>query len=140
MGYIEQRHSKRIPVNLHAKIRSGNRSYEGYITNVSEHGIGYLVTSLSMTAGGFAPEKTYEAGHLIASLNLISEDFAPEKIIELSFHIPSGEQVDIQCGVGWFSWDASKGEAAMGMRIIDSSSAYLQFIKDMEGGVEGLTP
>jgi len=137
MEFENTRSSKRIPVLMDVRVRSGNRSYDGYVTNVSAHGIGCLITALNLTDDTLALKRTYEAEHLMQLLSLVSEDFAPDKIIEVNFNISSGGQVDISCRPAWFSCNPSKSEAAVGMRITNDCPAYWQFIKDMEKDPEG---
>ncbi len=131
MSIDEKRGSPRIPADFPAEIRSGNRCYKGVVSNISEHGIGYLTTSLVQLAGDVSPQNL-DAEHLIGSLKVITNDFAPEKTVEVSFQTPSGDQIEVKCSPVWFSWNASKREAAMGMKIVDHSLVFAQFMKDLK--------
>ena len=100
-----------MPVSIDASICSRDKSYTGQITNVSAYGIGYL----------------------IISVHIDTDDFAPESMVDLNLRIPSGELLDLKCEVRWFSWDASRGYATMGIRIIDPPMEYQQFTKALAG-------
>ncbi len=135
----ERRNSRRIAVGFPATIRSGSRCYEGYLTDVSEHGIGYVITSLIQSAEVYFPKRFDDAEHSIGSLKSIADDFASGKIIELSFTIPSGDKVDLKCSLAWFLDDASKSNATIGMRITDNSPAFLQLMKDLDEEQSGFS-
>jgi hypothetical protein len=137
MEFSEKRCSPRIPVSIRATIKSGQAHYEGYITNVSEHGIEYMATFLTLESDSSSCGKTYEAEYLTCALRSLSDKFAPKSMIELSFQVPSGELVTLRCGIGWFAWHAARSEAVMGMRIINPLAAYLQFVGTLEKGGNG---
>ncbi|HEX8947835.1 MAG TPA: PilZ domain-containing protein [Dissulfurispiraceae bacterium] len=114
MENYELRREKRVPIHLEANILSGDRVYAGNITNVSEHGVGYFITRLE----------------------LVSDDFAPEKLVELSFPGHSGGHLTMHCEIRWFIWDEWTGEAALGMRIMDSYPLYRQFLDALKDQTE----
>ncbi len=107
---MDRRLFKRKNINLNAKIISGGKTYDGYIKNVSEGGVVYLMT--------FSIQ--------------VSEDFTPETIIELYFQIPSGETLHLYCEVKWFL-KASLDDKTLnlGMKIIDPPPKYIEFIKTL---------
>jgi hypothetical protein len=108
---MERRLFKRIPLNLKAKIICDGKAYDGFIKNVSETGIGYLVTS---------------------SVH-ISSEFIPTKIIELNFQIPLGETLNLICEIIWFLRTSPDAKIlTLGMRIIDPPPAYKEFIKNLK--------
>ncbi len=133
MEFVERRCSLRIPVSIRATIKSGQAHYEGYITNVSEHGIEYKVTVLTLESESSSNAKNYEAEYLTCTLRNLSDKLAPKTMTEISFHIPSGELVTLRCDIGWFAWHPARSEAVMGMRIIVPFAAYLQFVETLAG-------
>lgn len=90
-----------------------------------------MIISLVQLAGDVSPQNL-DAKHLLGSLKVITNDFAPEKTVEVSFQTPSGNQIEVKCSPVWFSWDASKKEAAAGMKIVDHSMVFTQFMKDLK--------
>ncbi len=107
---MEKRRSDRIGLNLKAKIVSGGKVYNGFIKNVSESGIGYLITS---------------------SIH-ISKDFTPIKTIELNFQIPSDEILKLNCEIIWFSRTSPDAKIlTLGMKIIDPPLKYSEWVKNL---------
>jgi hypothetical protein len=107
---MEKRLSKRISLNLKTKIISDSKTYDGFIKNVSESGIGYLITS---------------------SIH-ISKDFTPKKIIKINFKIPSNEILTLNCEIMWFLRTSPDTEIlTLGMKIIDAPAKYKKFIKNL---------
>jgi hypothetical protein len=108
---MNKRSSKRIPVRLEAYIFSGEKTYMGFIDNVSEGGFQYLIVT------------TIQA----------PKDFKPEKIIQLLFQIPSGETLKLFCKVKWYLKSSTdKKPATLGIEIIDPSSKFKEFIKTLD--------
>lgn len=107
---MEKRFFDRLAVSISASIVSGNGTYSGFIDNVSECGIGYLLTSLRH----------------------VSTDFTPAKRVLMSFQIPSGETLALDCEVKWFYRAASDGDKlTLGMEIIEPPSKYNDYIKTL---------
>lgn len=111
---IEKRRWKRVPVNIDATINSGNLKYNGHIISASVDNIGYLIASMRIIADGFCLEKT---------INLRLKDH-------------SGKRITIECETKWFEWEASKGYATIGLKIIKPPSAYKKFIEKLIGGMK----
>jgi hypothetical protein len=108
---MERRRSRRIPVNLEANIISAGKSYVGLIENVSEGGLEYLMTSQV----------------------LVSEKFTPKKSLEVTFVIPSGETLHLNCELVWFlRAPLSEKLLTLGLKIIDPSTKYKEFIKSLD--------
>ncbi len=107
---MEKRLFKRKTIHLNAMIISGGKTYDGYIENVSEGGVEYLMTS---------------------SINA-PYDFTPETVIELIFQIPSGKTLHLYCEVKWFlkaSLDDKK--LNLGIKVIDPPPEYIEFVKTL---------
>jgi len=101
----------RTPVRLKAKIISGGETYPGFIQNVSESGIGYFIESVIKT----------------------EKDFAPKKIIELSFQIPSGETLKLDCEIIWCSRKTPDDKSlTIGIKIIKTPQKYKNFSKNLK--------
>jgi hypothetical protein len=106
---MERRKHKRIYFDVKAGLTLGDKTYEGYIGNVSESGIGYMITSLVMLKG----------------------DVPPYEIIELGFETPEGKLVKLQCEVRWSKKGLFSGKTtSLGMRIIDPPPEYEQWLKE----------
>jgi hypothetical protein len=108
---MDKRSSKRIPVRLEAYIFSGDKTYVGFIDNVSEGGFEYLIVTTI-----HAPK-----------------DFKLENIIQLYFQIPSGETLRLFCKVKWYLKKSSdKKTATLGIEIIDPSPKFKEFIRTLD--------
>ncbi|KPJ98069.1 MAG: hypothetical protein AMK71_12025 [Nitrospira bacterium SG8_35_4] len=106
---MERRKHKRIYFDVKAGITLGDKTYEGYIGNVSESGIGYLITSSVM----------------------LKDDVPPYEIIDLSFKTPEGRRIELQCEVRWSKKGLFSGKTtSLGMRIIDPPPEYDQWLKE----------
>jgi len=105
-----KRRSERIAVNFNTKIILAGKAYDGYITNVSQDGIGCSITSVLK-----APK-----------------DFIPIKIPELRFELPSGEPVNLICELAWFTGtELDDQQLTLGLKIIEPSPRYNEFIKEL---------
>ncbi len=110
MNKIDRRLSQRKSAHINARVFSGGRTYNGFIGNVSEEGVEYLLTS------------TIKA----------PKDFTPEKIIVLNFQIPSGETINLYCEVKWFLRTSPYGKTlTLGLKIMDPSPIYKEFVKTL---------
>ena len=106
---MEKRHSERVPYHLKAKIVSADKTYDGFIENVSEDGFGYLITSLIQ-----APE-----------------DFAPEKMMKLAFLDHSGKTINLNCEAVWhLKTSLDYKNVFIGMKIITPSQEYDDLIRN----------
>ena len=106
-----RRRYKRIPVNVSAWVTIGNRNYEGIVGNVSEEGLAYTITTLIQTDKGFVPN-----GEILIAIN-----------------VPSGGLLNLRCEIRWFLKPSEQGKSLiMGMKIIEPSSKYRDWIKDIE--------
>ncbi len=137
---MEQRRSKRkkITISLDAKLISGDKSYSGFIENLSEHGL-----------------KWYQYEGFVESLckNEISIKTAPAKTafnivpgskIELECKLPSGEKMHLLCKVIWsykaLSQETTKNSTVeplpkyttIGMEIIDPPLKYNNYFKSFD--------
>lgn len=106
---MERRKHKRLYFDVKAGITLGDKTYAGYIGNVSESGIGYLITSSVMLQG----------------------DVPTNEIIELNFETPEGKLLKLQCEVRWSKKGLFSGKTtSLGMRIIDPPPEYEQWLKE----------
>jgi hypothetical protein len=98
---MERRQTKRIPVNLSAKIISEDNVFDGIIENMSEDGLEYFMTSFVKVSGNFIPARS----------------------IKLNFQIPSGEMLDLNCELIWFL-ETSPEEKLLGMKVLNPPLKY----------------
>lgn len=107
---MTKRRSNRIECNISANIISGDRACGGFIDNISEDGVEYLLTSEIKS----------------------SKDFIPERIITLNFQTSSGETLNLDCEVRWYLRTAPEDETlTVGMKILSPPSVYREFLKDI---------
>ena len=108
---MERRRSKRKVVHLEVEIISADKSYSGYIENISQSGI-YVDTPS------------------VDPLNT-STRFTPGNEFELKFKAPSGVEIRIECRVVWSFKTAPQGlSKKLGLTIINPSEKYLEFYKN----------
>ncbi len=108
---MEKRHSKRIPVRLEAFILTDEKTYMGYIENISEDGFEYVVHSSIKTP----------------------VDFHYEKTVEIYFQIPSGEAVNMFCTVKWLSKNSSADKPlTIGIKITEPSAKFKGLIQALD--------
>jgi hypothetical protein len=101
----------RTPVNLTAKIVSKGETHPGFIQNVSEDGIGYLL------------ESVFE----------VDKDFAPKKKLSINLQIPSGETLNLNCEIIWCSRKSPDDKRlSIGLKIIKPSQKYKKFAKKLK--------
>jgi hypothetical protein len=107
---MEKRIANRKAFNIEADIVSGDVKCHGFIENVSEGGMEYLLTSEIIS----------------------SENFTPDKRIKLIFRLPSGEELKLDCEVRWFlRVSPDQNRQSLGMKIIDPPLEYKEFIKTL---------
>lgn len=106
---MEKRRSDRLAVTLTANIITGRKTYSGLIDNISECGVGYLLTSLEH----------------------VSKDFIPPKSVKMSFKTPSGETVSLTCKVKWFYRTSNDRDVTLGMEIVEPPSKYREYLKTL---------
>ena len=109
---MNDRFYKRTQVNLNATIVSDGKSFVGAIENVSEGGVGYLINSSIKD----------------------STNFIPTKKIQINFHTTSGSNLNLECEIVWFSRNPTgTSDLTLGLKIVDPSSEYKDWIKHLEG-------
>ena len=105
---MERRRHKRIYIHLKARITVDDRTYDGYIENISESGIGYLMAS---------PES-------------ITDDFLSSKSIELELQIQPGKTIVLACVAKWARKGLASGKTiGVGMSIIDPPVEYGNWLR-----------
>ena len=101
----------RTPVDFKAKIISDGETYPGFIQNVSEDGIGYLIESVLE----------------------VDRDFAPKKMLQINLQIPSGETLNLKCEIIWCSRKTPHDKnATIGVKIIKPPQKYKKFVKKLK--------
>jgi hypothetical protein len=106
---MEKRHSERLLCHLKAKIISAGKTFDGFIENVSEEGLEYLISSLIQ----------------------VPEDFTPEKMIKLIFQNHSGETINLTCEAKWFLRSSPDSKTlTVGMKIINPPQEYRELIRN----------
>ena len=110
-GAMEERKNKRCPVTLRARIFSEGRSFEGLISDVSEEGLGYNLTTFIESA----------------------DSFIPNKIMGLSFSLPSGVVVEMKGEIRWFVKPSSdKKGLFLGLILVDPPEAYTNWLQTFD--------
>ena len=106
---MERRRHKRIYVHLKASITVDDQTFEGYVENISESGIGFLMSS----PGRF------------------KDDFLTNKDIELTLQMQPDKTIDLNCVAKWAKTGLSTSKiVGIGMNIIDPSPEYLDLVKN----------
>ena len=125
-----KRFCEKTAVNLYAKIIIGDKTYNGYIENVSQEGAEYLMTCLINVSTEAKAKKITEIHFKVSSKD--SEDFKPEKTAEVHFQTPSGEAINLNCEVIWFSVSQYDNRTEVfGMAIINPPAQYKEFLKSL---------
>jgi hypothetical protein len=107
---MEKRISERLPISLDAEITSNGKSFAGSIKNVSESGIGYIITSSIQNP----------------------DEFSPDKVISMSFQVPSGDTLKLKCRIIWFSKSLPDGKTlTLGMKLLDIPLEYREWINNV---------
>jgi hypothetical protein len=100
---MERRRHKRIYVHLKASIKVDEQTFDGYIENISESGVGYLMSS----PGRF------------------KDDYLTNKNIELSLQIQPDKTIVLNCVAMWAKTGLSTSKIiGIGMNIIDPPLEY----------------
>jgi len=106
---MERRRHKRIYVHLKAVIMVDDQTYDGYIENISESGIGYLMS----TPGRF------------------KDDYLSNKRIELNVQMQPGKTIVLHCVGTWSKKGLGSGKTVgLGMNIIDPPPEYKDWIRN----------
>jgi len=109
---MDKRFYKRTSVHLKAEIISDGKSFAGSIENVAEGGVGYLINSLIED----------------------STDYIPKKKVEISFLASSGNTINLECEVVWFSRPPEgTNNLTLGLKINDPTSEYKEWITNLSG-------
>jgi hypothetical protein len=62
--------------------------------------------------------------------------FVPKGKINVLINIPGGQTLNLTCEIRWFLKPSEKGKSLLlGMKIIDPSSKYKDWIKEMESRI-----
>lgn len=128
---------KRITVSMDAKLISGKKVYDGFIENISEHGIRWY--HYSGVVEDFPERKIY----IKTAPSQIALNCNPGAIIDLEFQIPSGETISLQCRVIWsksrlhgpakrIHFDTPHAYSIIGMEIIAPPQQYKKFFKSIK--------
>jgi len=108
---MKKRIFKRIPVRLEAYIFSGDKTYLGFIENVSEGGFQYLVISSVQTP----------------------LEFKPDKILQIYFQLPSGETLKLFCDVKWYIQNSPDNKTlTLGVQVLEPDPKFKEFIKTLD--------
>jgi len=103
---MEQRQSKRIIYSLEAVIISRSLNYKGTIKNITDNGICIFIP---------AEQNVTE---LIDGM-----------LFEVKFSPPSREEIYLQCEVTRSHIETGEPGNIVGMKIIDQSPEYMEFLK-----------
>lgn len=104
----KKRIARRVDITLKVDIFYDGKIYNGAIKNVSETGIGYMLT--------------YSVND--------NEELDSLNEAKISFMAPSGEIFHLNCRTVWLSRTLPNGETAIvGMKITNPPSEYREWIK-----------
>ena len=107
---MDKRSNERLNIAHEAEIISDGKSFAGTIENVSESGIGYIITSSMQNP----------------------DEFSPEKVISLSFKVPSGDTVSVNCRIVWLAKSLPDGKTlTLGMKLVDIPHEYREWINNL---------
>lgn len=112
MGIItEHRRSKRVNLSLFAELTFADKSLNGFIENVSEHGIFKKVFS-----------------------DVAVQGFIPGINVGVNFMLPSDDIIDLKCSIKWLHVNSQQFSEIIynvGMEIIEPPNAYLKFVHNL---------
>lgn len=106
----ERRRSKRRTAHFQSVILSSGNSYAGSIENVSEDGLGYIMST-------FNP----------ALKNLL-----PADSIRVIILFPSGDTLNLNCEIIWTTPECESEKFCIGMKVKDPPSKYREFLKSLD--------
>lgn len=107
---MEKRFCERIPCHLNARIVFQEKNYYGFIENVSESGIGYLITSSVR----------------------VKDELDVYASVELNFQISPVSSVNLNGEVIWTKRGLFSGKTiGVGISIIDPPPEYREWIKSL---------
>jgi len=107
---MERRRHKRIYIHLKARMIVDDETYDGYIENISETGIGYLISS---------PAR-------------FKDDYLTNKNIELTFQIESGKTIVLACVATWSKKGLGSSKTiGFGMNIVDPPPEYEEWLRSL---------
>lgn len=107
MDSIIKRLYARQPSHLHARLSINHTTYEGVIEDVSEVGMGYLITT------------SFEA----------AQGITPKNIATLDFQLPSGALIHVNCEIVWTSSKLfNENKLTVGVKILDAPLEYREWI------------
>jgi len=107
LNHTIERRFKRFETSLNAVIISGNRKYTGDVSNISEEGIGCIISD-------FIHE---------------TKDFAAGRLVSLILLTPSRNILSLNCEIRWLSEPSSASQKKhIGAKIINPSVMYKRFL------------
>jgi hypothetical protein len=107
---MKKRQHKRFNTRFHAIILSNNNSYAGFIENVSEDGVGYIMSTFKKAL----------------------EDLLPGKKINLVILTPSGDTLNLRCEIRWTNTPSEMEKLCLGAKIVDPPIKYKEFLKTLD--------
>lgn len=107
---MEERRFKRYNVRFHSVVLSKGNNYTGTIENVSEEGIGYIMSTVREAL----------------------EDLLPGEIIKLIILTSSGDTLNLNCEIRWTNVHHANDKISMGAKIIDPPAKYKEFLDTLE--------
>ncbi len=111
---MEKRRHKRVYIHQQASISVDDQTIAGYIENISESGIGYLMSS----PGQF------------------KDDFLINKTIEVHVQIQPDKMLDLMCVAIWAKRGvASSKTIGVGMSVIDPPHEFIDWVKTLPGDI-----
>jgi hypothetical protein len=107
---MEKRRFKRYIVRYRSIISSKGESYPGSIENISEEGLGNIISA------SYKPEK----------------DLIPEEKIKLIILTPTGGTFNLNCEIRWTNTHGEHDNFCLGTKIIDPPAKYKKFLKTLD--------
>ena len=96
---------------IDAEFVSNGIRYQGVIENICDTGV-----------------------HAIAASDTSVDSFVPEKVVEISFKLPSGDKICLQCEVRWVHINKTPILGLtyrMGMEVVKNSPEYRKFLNTL---------
>lgn len=106
---MEKRLYNRVAVRFEAEIASNGTVHPGRIKDISEEGLGSILTTQIDVGAGFSPEQ----------------------LIRVNFQLPNGQRQSFECEIRWLIWDdPEQKQLTLGVKIIKPTAEYIAYIRD----------
>ena len=105
---MEKRLYNRVVVQFEAEIASDGKVHPGKIKDISEEGLGSILTTQID----------------------VGEGFSPDHLIRVNFQLPDGKKLSFECEIRWLTWDEpERKQLTLGVKIIKPTAEYIEYIR-----------